>query len=303
MALFKRSRPAPDPPPRRVLIVAAELAPFTTGGASEAVRGTAERLSKLGALVSAVLPRYRRPEIEALPLEPIGPGFWVPLGEERTKATAFCAPLNGGRAFFIDHPKYFLRDCVFGTEHGDYLDNDERFAFFCRAVVEFLIQARLEFDILHCHGWPTALVPLFLGTHYADKPRFRRTATVLSAQDLSAQGSFPPESLAFTGLNWSYFTPERLALNGKFSYLKAGLMFADALAAPAAAPGRPAPSAPDSAPATALPSPGETDGVAELMARRGDSCVTIFPGADSARQYLRLYETALLAKKGGPHGR
>jgi starch synthase len=288
MPLFRKQRPAPPVPPRRVLIVSAEMAPFTAGGASKAVRALVERLSKRGALVSVALPRYRRPEIEALPLEPAAPGFWVPLGEDRAKATAYGAPLNGGRAYFIDHPKYFLRDCVFGTEHGDYLDNDERFAFFSRAVVEFLLKARLDFDILHCHGWPTALVPLFLGTHYARKQRFRRTATVLSAPDLSAQGSFPPESLAFTGLNWNYFTPERLALNGKFSYLKAGLLFADGLAAP---------------PVREEDSAEPDGGIAEILARRGDSCVTISPGADSARRYLRLYETALQAKKGGPHGR
>jgi starch synthase len=267
------------------------LAPFTNGGASETVRLTADRLAGLGARVSVVLPRYRRPEIEALPLEPAGPGFWVPLGEDKVKATAYGykPDLNGIQTFFIDHPKYFLRDCVFGTEHGDYLDNDERFAFFSRAVVEFILKSRLDFDILHCHDWPTALVPLFLGTHYAGTLRFRRTATVLSVLEPAAPGNFPPESLAFTGLNWSYFTPDRLALNGKFSYLKAGLMFADALAAPPAGEG--AEAGPDG------------DGVAEILARRGDSCATISPGADAARQYLRLYETALKTKKGGPHGR
>ena len=289
MPLFKKSRAAGTASPRSVLLVAAEMAPFTSGGASETVRATAERLAESGARVSVILPRYRRPEIEALPLEPAGPGFGVPLGGDKVKARVYQAALKDLPAFFIDHPKYFLRERVFGTEHGDYLDNDERFAFFSRAVVEFLLKARLDFDILHCHGWPTALVPLFLGTHYAGKLRFRRTATVLSILDMSAQGKFPPESLAFTGLNWSYFTPERLALNGRFSYLKAGLMFADALAVPPARDG--AGSDPDG------------DGVAEILARREDSCVTISAGADAGRQYLRLYETALKRKKGGPHGR
>ena len=287
----RKSNAAGAVPPRSVLLVAAEMAPFTVGGASETVRGTAERLAGLGARVSVILPRYRRPKIESLPLEPAGPAFGVPVGEDKVKATAYSdkPDRNGIRAYFIDHPKYFLRDCVFGTEHGDYLDNDERFAFFSRAVVEFILKNRLDFDILHCHGWPTALVPLFLGTHYAGKMRFRRTATVLSVLDMSAQGKFPPESLAFTGLNWNYFTPERLALNGRFSYLKSGLMFADALAAPPA--GEDAGTDPDG------------DGVAEILARRADSCVTIKAGASAARQYLRLYEAALQAKKGGLHGR
>ncbi len=291
MSLFKKSRAAGTGPPRRVLLVAAEMAPFTNGGASESVRRTADRLVELGARVSVVLPRYRRPEIEALPLEPAGPAFWVPLGEEKVKATAYRSKpdLNGIESFFIAHPKYFLRDCVFGTEHGDYLDNDERFAFFSRAVVEFILMSRLDFDILHCHDWPTALVPLFLSTHYAGKLRFRRTATVLSVLEPAAPGNFPPESLAFTGLSWSYFTPDRLALNGKFSYLKAGLMFANALAALPAGEGT-------------EPGPDD-DGMAEILARRGDSCATISPGAEAAGQYLRLYETALKTRKGDPHGR
>jgi starch synthase len=282
MPFFKKSRPARPAPPLRVLIVSAELAPFTDGGASETVRADVGNLERAGVLVSIVLPRYRRPEIDALPLETLGSPFAVPVGEDRTKAAVHSAPYEGGRAFFIDHPKYFLRERVFGAENGGYLDNDERFAFFSRAVVEWLFQERLDFDILHCYGWATALVPLFLGTHYAGKARFRRTAAVLTATDLSAQGNFPPESLAFTGLNWNYFTPDRLALNGKFSYLKAGLMFADGLATGG--------------------DPGD-GGVAEILSRRADSCVTISPGEDAARQYLRLYETALRAKKGGPYGR
>jgi starch synthase len=299
MALFKKSRAAPTERPRRVLIVSAEIGPFTSGKASATIRGLADQLAGQGARVSVILPRYRRPEIDSLPLEPVLPELWVPLGGDKVKAAVFRAPLGGGEAFFIDNPKYFLRDRVFGTEHGDYLDNDERFAFFSRAVLEFILKAKLDYDVLHCHNWPTALVPLFLGTHYAGKSRFRRTASVLSLQGLSAQGQFPPESLAFTGLNWDYFTPDQLALNGKFSFLKAGMMFADALAGTAEGCRGPA----------GAGSGADGGGLAEILARRGDSCVTISPGADAAsgaeaaRQYLRLYEKALETKKGGPHGR
>jgi starch synthase len=297
MALFKRNKNDGDRQSLRVLFVTAELAPFTSSDGAPAgplfplnpadnASLTAAGVAGQGARVSVIMPRYRRPEIDALPLEPVLPKLLVPLGEEKAKAAVFRIPVENGEVFFIDNPKFFLRERIFGTEHGDYLDNDERFAFFSRAVVEFILKAKLEFDIIHCRNWPTALVPLFLGTHYARNSRFRRTATVLSLEDMAAQGQFPAESLAFTGLNWDYFTPDQLALNGKFNYLKAGMIFADILVAAGDQAGDP--------------------GLAEILTRRGDSCVTISPGADgpeSARQYLRLYGQALAAKKGGPRGR
>jgi len=280
----------------RVMVVAAEMDPFTADGPAAGNKGPAqtagriaEHIAGLGTRVSIIMPRYRRPQIDALPLENILPELWVPLGRDKVKASVFRAPRGNGEIFFIDNPKYFLRDRIFGTGPGDYLDNDERFAFFSRAAVEVLLKTRQTVDVIHCHSWPAALVPLFLRTHYAGKALFRGMVSVLSIHDPTDQGRFPAESLAFTGLNWDYFTPDQLALNGKFNFLKAGMLFADALAGAGEI--------------------GDEPGLAEVLAQRRGDYVKIPAGvdsagwADAARQYLRLFQTELEEKKGGRHGR
>lgn len=310
----------------RVLIISPELDPLAavTGGLGSAVRADAEQAAAQGADVAVVLPRYRLPEIEALDVEPVLPEFWVPVGEEKVKAAAYRAVSGDLEVFLIDAPEYFLRDRVYGADGAGYLDNDARFIFFARAAVEMVLKAKLPVDILHCHGWPAALVPLFLRTHYAGRALLKDTATVLSVGAFDGEGRFPAESLAFTGLNWDYFTPHHLAHNGRFDFLKAGIVFSDALTGPAwrtagtgatAAPDSPdAPGTPDALKAPGTPEardsasagrsgPSDEDraapgnGWAETLARRADAVIP------PETPILEVYRRALAAKKGDSHVR
>ncbi len=92
-----------------------------------------------------------------------------------------------------------------------------------------MLKTKMPVDVIHCNSWPTALIPVFLKTHYSHKSLFKNTATVFTLHNVAYQGAFPPESLTLTGLNWNYFNPRQLAFNGKFNFLKAGVMFSDAL--------------------------------------------------------------------------
>ncbi|MFQ6069398.1 MAG: glycogen synthase [Candidatus Aminicenantales bacterium] len=214
----------------RVLYVSSELAPFAKSGEMADVASSLPKyLSALGVEVAVVMPRYRRPEIDSLDMDLVEDKLPVSLGEERVKARAFKAEPGHYRIYLIDNPKYFLRENIYGTEKGDYLDNDERFIFFNRAVLEFVLKKKMEVDIIHCNNWPTALIPLFLKTHYAHKAHFRSTATVLTLHNIAYQGDFPPETLSLTGLDWSYFNPQQLSFDGRFNFLKAGIMFSDVL--------------------------------------------------------------------------
>ncbi|MCX6561879.1 MAG: glycogen/starch synthase [Candidatus Aminicenantes bacterium] len=271
----------------RVLIVSPELAPLATGtgGLGEMVRLAAEEAAAQGAAVSIALPRYRVPAIEALRLEPVLPEFYVPVGTERVKAAAYRAQSGGLEVYLIDSAEYFLRDRLYGAEGAAYLDNDARFVFFARAVVELILKAKLAVDVVHCHDWPAALVPLFLRTHYAGRALLKDTASVLSVPEFDGKGRFPAESLAFTGLTWDYFTPEQLAQNGRFDFLKAGVVFSDALTGPAwAVPGAP-------------PRGVDGNGWAEALARRAEAVVP------PSRPLLEIYRQAIDNKKGVPHVR
>lgn len=214
----------------RLIYVSAEVSPFAKSGELADVASSLPKyLSSLGVEVSLIMPKYRFPEIDSLTKEVVLSELLVPLGEKKVKTTVYKSELGKYDIYFIDNPQYFWRENIYGTEKGDYLDNDERFIFFSRAVLEFLLKSKTQVDLIHCNNWPTALIPLFLRTHYAHRTIFKNVATVLTLHNVFYQGEFPPETLSLTGLNWNYFNPQQLSFGGKFNFLKAGIIFSDVL--------------------------------------------------------------------------
>jgi starch synthase len=288
---------SPEAERLRVWYVSPEVSPFTKSGRlADAALALPRSLSSLDVGISLIMPKYRRPEIESLDLELVISELLVPLGNDKAKANVYRAESGGPPIYFIDNPKYFCRDMIYGSAKGEYLDNDERFTFFSRAVLEFLLKSKQPVEIIHCNNWPTALIPVFLRTHYAQKNHFKDVATVFSVHDISFQGKFPPESLALTGLNWDYFTPEQLALNGRFNFLKAGLIFADIINMVS----------PDYLQETQAADSGND--FEAILAQRKDVLVTIRPGEDNgswelaAKEFIRIYKKALELKRGGRSG-
>lgn len=214
----------------KIAFVSAEVAPYAKiGEMADVAYSLPKHLTSLGLEVSLFMPLYRRPEIDTLPKELILSNLQVSLGERKIKTRVFKGEQGKNDIYFIDNPKYFWRDQIYGTGTGQYLDNDERFIFFCRAVLEFLLKSKKRVDIIHCHNWPTALIPVFFKTHFVQKRQFRRTATVLTLHNIAYQGEFPPDSLLLTGMNLKYFTSQALSPNGRFNFLKAGIQFADVI--------------------------------------------------------------------------
>lgn len=212
----------------RIAMVTPELAPYARSGElAEAVAGLARFLARSGLEVSIFLPHYRRPEIESLSKKVIVEDLQVPVGEKKFPATVCRAEQGRYVLYLIDQPKYFHRDYIYGSPQGDYPDNAERFIFFNRAVCEFLADTRLKFNLIHCHNWPASLVPMLLKSIFQKKRPLRKMACVLTIHNFSYQGEFPAESLSLTGLDWNYLNSQQLAFKGKFSFLKAGILFAD----------------------------------------------------------------------------
>jgi starch synthase len=214
----------------RVAFVSAEAFPYAKlGEMADVAYSLPKHLSSLGMEVSLFLPKYRRPEIDTLPMDRVVSNLPVFLGDRKAKTNVFKTEERKYNVYFIDNPKYFWRDQIYGTGSKEYLDNDERFIFFNRAVLEFLHKQRLKVDIIHCNNWPTALIPVFLKTQYTKKRHFHNTATVLTLHNIAYQGEYPPDSLLLTGLNLKYFSSRQLSVNGRFNFLKTGIMYADVL--------------------------------------------------------------------------
>ncbi len=85
------------------------------------------------------------------------------------------------QVYFIDNEDYFQRKCFLADEHGnEFADNDERAVFFARGVLETVIKLRWAPDIIHCHGWLTSLVPIYIKKYYYNNPLFRKSKVVYS---------------------------------------------------------------------------------------------------------------------------
>ena len=92
------------------------------------------------------------------------------------------------QVYFIDNEDFFHRKATLTDEHGNaFPDNDIRTVFFVRGVYETIRKLRWMPDIIHCHGWFSALAPLYLKRKYADDPCFARSKVVFSLYDQSFQ--------------------------------------------------------------------------------------------------------------------
>jgi len=86
--------------------------------------------------------------------------------------------------YFIDNEDYFQRREILHNEAGQLLeDNDERSIFFARGVLETVKKLRWAPNIVHCHGWFSGLLTIFLKKAYKDDPLFAASKIVLSIYD------------------------------------------------------------------------------------------------------------------------
>ena len=88
------------------------------------------------------------------------------------------------QVYFIDNDDFFQRKFTVADDNGvEFEDNDERCIFFARGVMETVRKLRWIPDVVHCHGWMSALAPLYIKRAFADDPCFRNTKVVYSIYD------------------------------------------------------------------------------------------------------------------------
>ncbi len=96
--------------------------------------------------------------------------------------------------YFIDNDDYFQRKYMFRDKNNKfYKDNEERAIFFSRGVIETVKKLGWAPDLVHCHGWMTSLVPLYIKRAYRDNPLFTDTRIVVSIYDDDFEESFNKE--------------------------------------------------------------------------------------------------------------
>lgn len=88
------------------------------------------------------------------------------------------------QVYFLDNEDYFHRKQVFRDKDDKFFDdNDERTIFFCKGALETVKKLGWSPDIVHCHGWMTALVPVYIKTTYKNDPTFKNAKVVYSVYE------------------------------------------------------------------------------------------------------------------------
>lgn len=209
-----------------IIFAASECVPFSkTGGLADVVGALPKALAALGHTVSVYLPKYKQTKLTDA--RTVLPSVTIPFDDQYR----FCSILDGGKLggvqfYFIDYPPFFHRDALYGTPAGDYPDNAERFALYCRAVLEGS-KILGPPDIFHCHDWQSAVIPVLLRSSYADDPVFQNVDTVFTIHNIGYQGLFPPDTLPLLMLSWDLFTIDKMEFWGKVNFMKGALVFAD----------------------------------------------------------------------------
>ncbi|PTL35166.1 glycogen synthase GlgA [Candidatus Methylomirabilis limnetica] len=216
----------------KILFAASEAVPFAhTGGLGDVAGALPKALSRLGHDVRLIMPLYRSVEVERHRLDVVTKGIEVPATSGPQAVDLLEGRLsNGMRVYFVRHDPSFNRTGLYQSPSAeDYPDNAERFALFCRAVLEVCRAVSFQPEVLHAHDWQTALLPVYLKTTLQTDPFFQQTATVFTIHNMGYQGLFPPEVLPRLLLPLELFTPAGLEFYGKGNLLKGGLLFADLL--------------------------------------------------------------------------
>ncbi|MDR0273408.1 MAG: glycogen synthase [Clostridiales bacterium] len=211
----------------KILLVSTEVNPYSKSGGLGDVAGSLPlALRKLGVDMRVALPKYQSiPEKHLTDAKAISE-FTVHLSWRAQKAVihSLDAHGDGESVYFIENDFYFARDSYYG-----YGDDFERFAFFTKATVEMLSRIDFQADIIHFNDWHTGLGPTYLRDVYKGFTYYKNMKSLFTIHNLHYQGVFGREILWAVGLNDGYFIGGDLEFFGNISYLKAGIMHADAV--------------------------------------------------------------------------
>ena len=174
---------------KRVLFVNSEMCPYLPESSiSKAGRFLPQGIQEKGKEIRSFMPRYgcineRKNQLhEVIRLS----GMNIIINDVDRPLVIKVASISAARmqVYFIDNEDYFHRKQVYFDESGEFFkDNGERAAFFARGVLETVKKLRWAPDVIHCQGWISHVLPLYLKKAYIDDPIFANSKVVLSLHD------------------------------------------------------------------------------------------------------------------------
>ncbi|MCH5162345.1 MAG: glycogen/starch synthase [Clostridiales bacterium] len=172
---------------KKILFVTAEAFPFAgTGGLGEVAGSLPKALNNVGADCRVIMPLFGSiAEKYRQKMTYIGQTH-VMVGWRNQYCGLFSLTNDGVTTYFVDNEYYFKRDGIYG-----HFDDGERWAFFCRAVLEAIPLVGFKPDVIHSNDHATALVPVYYKTEYASRYGYNGIKNVFTIHNLEYQGCYP----------------------------------------------------------------------------------------------------------------
>jgi starch synthase len=217
----------------KVLFATAEVSPIAkTGGLGDVCGSLPKALQALGHDVVVFMPFYRQArhwlERNGADVHQVLPTVTIAWANWAAEATFLRTTLPGTNVpvYLVANDYFFERDQIYAAgPSGD--DNLLRYTFFCRAVIRACELLDIRPDILHCHDWHTALLPVYLDSGLRWNDPFRATRSVFTIHNLNYQGVAGPDAFGLTGLHSRYWAPDALEHFGTLNPMKGGILAAD----------------------------------------------------------------------------
>ncbi len=172
---------------KKILFVASESTPFiATGGLAEVIGSLSKTLAATGRYdVRVVIPLYSDIKAEYREHFNYLGNLYVHLAWRNQYCGVFEYVQEGVTFYFIDNEFYFKRPGCYG-----YFDDGERFAFFCKSVLEIMPFLNFYPDVMHCHDWQAALAAIYLKTNYCFKPEYQYIRALFTIHNIEYQGRY-----------------------------------------------------------------------------------------------------------------
>ena len=192
---------------KKILFVTQEMNPYTAiSKISEVVNRLPQHTNDKGFEIRVLMPRFgtineRRHRLhEVVRLS----GMNIIVDDEDYPLIIKVASLPGARlqVYFLDNEEFFKRKFIFHDEdEKPFEDNMERMVFFCKGVLETVKKFGWPPDVIHCHGWMTSLIPLYLKSVYKDDPVFQDAKIVYSMYENEIAKTFDKKFLEIAAIN------------------------------------------------------------------------------------------------------
>ena len=218
----------PDLGPRRsVAFIGSECYPFVkTGGLGDVMYALPKALAKLNLDVKVILPRYKCiPQKYQEKMEYRGSFYMDLCADGKQYYVGIMEYQEDGVVYdFIDNDEFFS----WGDPYTNLIDDIPKFCYFCKAALAALNYLDWTPDIVHCHDWQAALVPLYLRTCFSDT-NVGRAIAVLTIHNLRFQGVYDRKTIQYwSGLPDYVFNKDCMIQNWlDANMLKGGITYSN----------------------------------------------------------------------------